>query len=133
VLGRDGRAFKKLVTVFKCGIGGRLGNGRQWMPWIHVDDLRSAIIHAIGADDLSGPVNGTAPEPERNIDFTRKLAARLHRPAVFPVPGFALKLVLGDFAGALLAGQRALPNALLDSGFTFRHPRLESALADLTE
>lgn len=133
VLGRDGRAFKKLVTVFKSGIGGRLGNGRQWMPWIHVDDLRAAIIHSIGADDLSGPVNGTAPEPERNTTFTRKLAASLHRPAVFPVPGFALKLALGDFGGALLAGQRAVPAALLGSGFTFRHPTLEGALADLTK
>jgi len=131
VLGRDGRAFKKLLTVFKFGIGGRLGSGRQWMPWIHIDDLRGSIIHAIESDDLAGAVNGTAPEPERNIDFTRKLAASLHRPAILPVPGFALKLALGDFAGALLAGQRAVPNALLESGFSFKHPTLDSALDDL--
>jgi uncharacterized protein (TIGR01777 family) len=132
VLGREGAAFKKLVTVFKTGIGGRLGSGRQWMPWIHVDDLRASIVHAVVSPGLSGAVNGTAPTPERNADFTRKLATALRRPALLPVPGFALKLVLGDFAGALLAGQRALPAALVAEGFPFRFPTLEAALEDLT-
>ncbi len=131
VLGRDGSAFKKLILVFKSGIGGRLGSGRQWMPWIHVDDLRAAIVHAVLTPSLSGPVNGSAPTPERNRDFTRKLASALHRPALFPVPGFALKLAVGEFGGALLAGQRALPEALLSSGFRFSYPTLESALSDL--
>jgi uncharacterized protein (TIGR01777 family) len=132
VLGRDGAAFKKLLRVFKAGIGGRLGSGRQWMPWIHLHDLQAAIVHAVLSESLAGPINGSAPAPERNMDFTRKLAAALHRPAVFPVPGFALKLVLGGFGGALLEGQRALPAALEADGFTFRFPTLESALADLT-
>jgi len=133
VLGRDGRAFKKLLAVFKCGIGGRLGSGKQWMPWIHIDDLRAAIIHAVESENLSGPVNGTAPAPERNADFTRKLATSLHRLAILPVPGFALKLALGDFGNALLAGQRATPDVLLEDGFHFQFPTLESALDDLID
>jgi uncharacterized protein (TIGR01777 family) len=131
VLGREGSAFKKLITVFKSGIGGRLGSGKQWMPWIHVEDLRAAIVHAATSDTLSGPVNGSAPNPERNADFTKKLAAALHRPALIPAPGFALKIVLGEFGGALLAGQRAIPKALETDGFRFSFPTFESAIADL--
>ncbi len=131
VLGAHGSAFEKLRFVFKLGIGGRLGSGKQWMPWIHLTDLRAAIVHAVFAETLAGPVNATAPNPERNVDFTGKLAASLHRPAIFPAPGFALKLVLGEFGGALLAGQRALPAALEADGFQFRFPTLETALADL--
>ncbi|MEO7098476.1 MAG: TIGR01777 family oxidoreductase [Luteolibacter sp.] len=133
VLGRDGGAFKKLRPVFKLGIGGRLGSGRQWMPWIHLDDLRAAILHGILSESLAGAVNGTAPTPERNCDFTQKLASAVHRPAIFPVPGFALKLMLGEFGGALLAGQRALPAALEVDGFQFKFPTLESALTDLIQ
>lgn len=131
VLGHGGGAFDKLRSIFKLGIGGPLGSGQQWMPWIHLDDLRAAIVHCVFADSLDGPVNGTAPNPERNVDFTRKLANALHRPAFLAVPGFALKLVLGEFASALLEGQRAVPEALLADGFQFRFPTLESALADL--
>lgn len=131
VLGNDGEAFRKLATVFKCGIGGRLGNGRQWMPWIHVADQRAAILHAVLSDSLTGPLNLCAPHPERNSDFTRKFAAAVHRPAIFPVPGFALKLALGGFGGALLEGQRALPEKLIGDGFQFRFPTLGQALGDL--
>lgn len=131
VLGRGGPAFEKLLLVFKAGLGGRLGSGLQWMPWIHIDDLRAALVHAVVSDSLSGAMNGTAPHPERNRDFTRKFAAALRRPALLPVPGFALKLALGGFGGVLLAGQRALPAALEADGFRFRHPTLESALGDL--
>ena len=131
VLGRDGAAFEKLRRVFKAGIGGRLGNGRQWMPWIHVDDLRSAIHHCVMTDSISGPANACAPSPERNRDFTRKFAAAVKRPAVFPVPGFALKLALGGFGAALLEGQRALPAKLLQSGYRFAFPTLDDALAAL--
>lgn len=131
VLGRDGAAFRKLMIVFKSGIGGRLGSGRQWMPWVHLEDLRAAVVHAVMSETLTGPINGTAPTPERNSDFTRKLAAAVHRPAIFPVPGFVLKIVLGGFGGALLAGQKAMPAALEKDGFEFRFPTLESALADL--
>ena len=131
VLGKNGAAFEKLLSVFKLGIGGRLGSGKQWMPWIHLADHRAAILHALLSENLSGPVNATAPQPERNRDFTRKLAAALHRPAILPSPAFALRLILGEFSSALLASQRALPTALEADGFQFRFPTLEQALADL--
>jgi uncharacterized protein len=133
VLGRDGEAFQKLVSVFKWGIGGRLGSGMQWMPWIHVDDLRRTIVHCVRDESVRGAVNAAAPWAERNVDFTAKLAASLHRPALFPVPGFALKLALGGFGGALLAGQRVRPRALEASGFRFEFPTLETTLADLVK
>jgi uncharacterized protein (TIGR01777 family) len=131
VLGPNGSAFEKLRRVFKLGIGGPLGHGKQWMPWIHLADLRAAIVHAVVSETLTGSINGSAPNPERNADLTRKLAAALHRPALLAVPGFALKLVVGGFAEALLAGQRALPAALEADGFRFQFPTLEAALADL--
>ena len=132
VLGKEGGAFRQLKGVFKWGIGGRLGHGRQWMPWIHLDDLRQGIVHAVVSDTLEGAVNGTAPAPERNADFTKKFASAMHRPALLPVPAFALKLVFGEFAGALFDSQRAVPSALVADGFEFRFHRLEDALADLT-
>lgn len=131
VLGKNGAAFKKLHFIFKLGIGGKLGTGRQWMPWIHVEDLRAAIVHAVVSENLQGPVNGAAPTPERNADFTRKLAAALHRPAFLPSPAWMLKLAVGEFSSALLGSQRAVPNALQASGFEFRYPTLETALAEL--
>ena len=131
VLGKGGSAFEKLRFVIRLGIGGRLGSGQQWMPWIHLEDLRAAIVHSVFSEVLQGPVNGTAPNPERNVDLTRTLAAALHRPAIFPAPAFALKLVLGEFGSALLAGQRAIPAALQADGFHFRFPTLEAAVADL--
>lgn len=131
VLGREGDAFRKLVAIFKAGIGGRLGSGRQWMPWIHLADHRAAIVHAVFSESLTGAVNLSAPAAERNRNFTRKLAAALHRPAILPVPGFALRLALDGFGGALLASQHARPAALEADGFKFRFPTLESALADL--
>jgi uncharacterized protein len=132
VLGKGGPAFEKLSTVFKTGIGGKLGTGRQWMPWIHVEDLRGAIVHAVFSKSLDSPINGSAPHPERNADFTRKFAAALHRPALFTVPGFALKIALGEFGGTLLESQRALPATLEADGFAFRFPTLEAALENLT-
>ncbi len=131
VLGREGEAFAKLLRIFKTGLAGRLGNGKQWMPWIHVDDHRAAMVHALRSPNLIGPLNLCAPHPERNAEFTRKFAAAVRRPAVLPVPGFALKLALGGFGGALLESQRALPAALLGDGFEFRFPTLEQALEDL--
>jgi len=131
VLGQGGAAFEKLMTVFKLGIGGKLGSGRQWMPWIHVNDLARGIIYSAETDGIVGPVNGTSPEPVQNADFTQMLATALKRPAFFAVPGFALKLVLGGFGGVLLRGQRAVPKVWLDSKFQFRFPTLRSALAKL--
>ena len=131
VLGLGGEATGKLIRVFKAGIGGRLGSGRQWMPWIHLVDTRAAIIRCLLDSSLAGAVNCSAPAPERNADFTRKLAAALHRPALLPVPALALKLAFGGFGGALLSSQNARPAILEKSGFLFRFPTLDSALADL--
>ena len=132
VLGKGGQAYEKLVTVFKLGIGGRLGDGKQWMPWIHVEDLRRAMIFSLENEEMEGPVNGTAPEPERNVALTEKLAKALNRWVFLPVPGFALRLALGGFGGALLVGQRAVPKKLSAHGFQFRYKTLEEALDDLT-
>lgn len=131
VLGKGGKAFEKLRTVFKAGIGGRLGNGKQWMPWIHVDDLRRAIVFSLNHPELHGAVNGTAPNPETNADLSQKLAKAVGRWVFFPVPGFVLKLAFGGFGGALLEGQRAVPNELLKAGFDFQFSKLEDALEDL--
>jgi uncharacterized protein (TIGR01777 family) len=133
VLGEGGQAFEKLETVFKAGIGGRLGDGEQWMPWIHVRDLRRAMAFCVSEPSMNGAVNGTAPHPERNVDLTRKMAKAVNRWVFLPVPGFALKIVLGGFAEALLVGQRAVPNKLLEAGFEFRFEKLEDALDDLID
>ncbi len=133
VLGRDGPAWKKLSRLFRLGLGGRLSHGRQWMPWIHVDDLRAAFLHAAGDESARGPLNGSAPEPARNSDFTRTLAATVNRPALFPAPAPALRLALGEFASVLLASQRVVPAALEAGGFEFRHPALDGALDDLNK
>ncbi|MEP4078624.1 TIGR01777 family oxidoreductase [Haloferula sp.] len=130
VLGCGGAAWEKMSKAFAFGLGGRLGGGQQWMPWIHVEDLVGGMLHMI-ENDFSGPVNATAPEPERNADFTRKLAKALRRPAIMHAPGWALKLALGGFADALLASQRAMPEVLINSGYQFRFPTLEKALDDL--
>ena len=131
VLGEGGQAFEKLKKVFKAGVGGRLGDGMQWMPWVHVEDLRLAMLHCINTEKINGAVNGTAPEPERNKDLTKKLAKAVNRWVFLPVPGFVLKLVLGGFGEALLGGQKAMPKRLQQSGFKFRYNKLEEALDDL--
>jgi len=131
VLGKGGAAFEKLRRGFLTGLGGRLGSGRQWMPWIHLHDLTGAVVHILETPELYGPVNGCAPHAERNANFTRKLATALNRPAVLPVPAFALKLALGGFGSALLASTHAVPSALERTGYSFRFPRLEEALGDL--
>ncbi|RYD21892.1 MAG: TIGR01777 family protein [Verrucomicrobiaceae bacterium] len=131
VLGKDGAAYRKLSRVVKSGLAGPLGSGKQWMPWIHVADLRSVIVHSLLSEQIRGPLNASAPNPERNRDLIRKMAHALHRPAILPAPAFALKLVLGEFSSALLASQKAVPAALIADGFRFRYPTLEDALRDL--
>ena len=110
-----------------------MGTGRQWMAWIHLEDLRAAIVHAVVSGSLQGAVNATAPDPERNADFASMLGTVLHRPVLLPVPGFALKLALGGFGGALLESQRAVPDVLVEDGFRFKFPDLDGALRDLVE
>jgi len=131
VLGRGASAFRRLKRMFQMGLGGRLGDGGQWMPWIHLDDFASAVGHLVRTDGVCGACNLCAPNPVTNAEFTIKLADALHRPAVLPVPGWVLKVVMGGFGGALLGGQRAVPVVLERSGFVFRFARLEDALADL--
>uniref|UniRef100_UPI0012E12C65 DUF1731 domain-containing protein n=1 Tax=Sandarakinorhabdus oryzae TaxID=2675220 RepID=UPI0012E12C65 len=133
VLDRSGGLLGRLLTPFDYGLGGRLGSGRQWMSWIHRDDLVRLIIHAIGDERLSGPVNAVAPHPVTNAEFTRTLGQLLGRPTLIPVPAPLLTALLGDFAHELLFnGQRVTPAAALASGFHFRHPSLAGALAAIT-
>ncbi len=129
VLGRNGGALRQMMLPFKMGVGGRLGSGRQWMSWIHVDDLIALIEFAIATPALHGPVNATAPHPVTNAEFTRELAAVLHRPAIFPVPAFALKLLFGEMSQVLLGSQRAIPEAAVRAGFEFRYSDAGLALA----
>jgi uncharacterized protein (TIGR01777 family) len=128
VSGRGG-ALGRLIPLFRLGVGGRLGSGRQYWSWIGLHDYVRAVRFLLDRDDLSGPVNVCAPTPVTNAEFTKTLARAVHRPALLAVPGFALRLPFRDFAVDLLAGQRVVPARLLASGFTFDYPDLESALA----
>lgn len=130
VLGSGGRAWEKMHGIFKFGIGGKLGSGAQWMPWIHLVDEINAIIYCL-ENELSGPVNLVAPESVTNKQFTKVIGRVLKRPTILPAPAFMLKLLLGDFAKeGLLASTRALPEKLLQSHFEFRYPEIESALRE---
>ena len=131
VLGRDGGALAQMLPPFKFGLGGRLGSGNQYMSWIHRDDLCRIMIWAAENDQAHGPINGVAPTPVTNREFTRALAKAVARPAILPIPGFLLKLLLGEFATVLLSSQRVLPKALQKNGFRFHYPDISSALANL--
>ena len=128
VLGSGGGALAQMLLPFRLGVGGRLGTGEQWMSWIALDDLISLIEFAIADAALSGPVNAAAPNPVTNAVFTRELAAALHRPAIIPVPAFALKMLFGEMSQILLGGQRVIPQAALRAGFQFRYADLGQAL-----
>jgi uncharacterized protein len=128
VLHPDGVALRRMVPLFRAGLGGPLGSGQQVMSWIHRDDAVSLIRHALATEELSGPVNATAPAPVTNREFAHALARALRRPALLPTPAFALRLALGEMSQAVLTGQRALPVRALDSGFRFAYPTLDSAL-----
>jgi uncharacterized protein (TIGR01777 family) len=131
VLGGGGGMLGPLLPLYKAGLGGPLASGRQWMSWIHADDLAAALAFVLERPDLFGAVNMCAPNPVRNREFARTLGRVLRRPAFFRVPGFALRIALGEFAVALINGQRVLPRRLLDAGFAFRQPELGPALADI--
>lgn len=133
-LHRDGGLLKPQLLPFRLGIAGKLGSGRQWLPWISMADWLSAVVFLLDHGDISGPVNLVGPAPVTNAEFTRELAAALHRPAVMPIPGIALRLALGEFAVEALRSARVLPGVLRRAGFTYRHTDLGSALhAALTE
>ena len=132
VLDPTGGALGKMLPLFRLGFGGKLGSGKQWWSWITLHDVVRAIEFAL-VEDISGPVNLSAPNPVTNQEFTSALARALHRPAVFPAPAFALKAVLGGFSGEVLGSKRVIPQALLDAGFTWDYPHLSDALAALVE
>jgi uncharacterized protein (TIGR01777 family) len=131
VLGAGGGALAKMLTPFKLGGGGPLGNGRQWMPWIHVADLARLYLHAAETESIRGPMNAVAPHPVRNSEFTKALARQLHRPAFMPAPYFGLRLLFGEFAKVLFASQRVIPQVALDTGFVFQYPEIAAALREI--
>ncbi len=133
VLAARGGALPKMTLPIKLMVGGPLGSGRQWLPWIHLSDEAGAIRFLAENDAARGPFNLSAPHPATNRDFTRAAARALHRPAFLPTPGFALHLALGEMAEMLLTGQRAVPARLQELGYAFRFPDLEPALRDLLD
>jgi uncharacterized protein (TIGR01777 family) len=128
VLSTRGGALARQLPLFRLGFGGRLGSGHQWWSWISLDDEAGAIRFLLGADDVHGPVNLVSPQPVTNTAFTAAVASALRRPALLPVPTFALKIALGELASAPLASHRLLPEVLTGAGYHFRHPNLSAAL-----
>jgi uncharacterized protein (TIGR01777 family) len=131
VLSRDGGALARLLPPFRLGLGGPMGSGRQYWPWIHMADEIGALRFLLERDSARGPFNLTAPAPLRNREFSRILGRALRRPSFLPAPAFALRALLGEMASLVLEGQRALPRRLLAEGYAFRFARLEEALRDL--
>jgi uncharacterized protein (TIGR01777 family) len=132
VLDARGGALKRMLPAFRMGAAGRLGSGKQWMAWVHAQDV--AELYRFAAEqNVSGPLNATAPVPVTNSEFTKTLGAALKRPTLFPMPEFALRTIFGEMGSVLTASQRALPKAAQDSGFQFRFPQLSAALADLVK
>lgn len=130
VLDRSGGALEKMLPPFKLGIGGPVAGGRQYLPWIHIDDLVGIYVAAIDHDSWSGPVNASAPEPVTNAQFSKALGRALHRPAFAPVPALAIRALYGDMAEIVTEGQRAIPRRPLELGYAFAHPDLDEALSD---
>lgn len=128
VLGKHGGALRFMAPIFRVALGGALGSGRQWMSWIHVDDVAGLALFGVENAQATGAINACSPEPCRNLDFTRELAAVLHRPALFRVPAFALKLALGGFSHELLDSKRVVPARALELKYPYRFPQLRGAL-----
>jgi len=128
VLGKNGGAMGKMVPAFRLFVGGPLGEGTQWFPWIHLDDLISAMMFILENRDIHGPVNFCAPNPVRNRDLAKAMGHVLNRPAFMPAPGFMIRLVLGEFGTTLLGSQRAIPEKLLSFGFDFEYPDIINAI-----
>ena len=129
VLGKGGGALSKMLLAFKLGLGGRIGHGKQWMSWIHLDDLVGIILYCIEHNNLSGAINGTSPNPVTNQVFTKVLGTMLKRPTIFPMPSIVVKLLMGQMGEELLlVGKRILPKKISDAGYNFLYPKLEDAL-----
>lgn len=133
VLGPDGGALKKMLLPFKLGLGGRLGDGRQWMSWIHRDDLVDLVLRAAENESMSGPYLGTAPKPVTNLEFTKTLGRVLGRWTILPMPRWGARILLGKVTEVLFGSQRCRPQRTLDTGFAFRHTELEPALRDVLQ
>ena len=132
VLSKNGGALKQMLTPFKLGVGGRIGDGRQWMSWIDLQDMVGAIHHILKTDLVQGPINMVAPKPVTNAEFTGTLARVLSRPAIFPVPAFVVKTIFGEMGEALLLGsQRVEPAQLVGSGYPFRFRDLQASLQNI--
>lgn len=128
VLGSQGGALKQMLVPFRLGAGGPLGSGKQWMPWITLQDVVRLFVFAAEQESVHGALNGSAPEPVTNAEFTKALSKVVHRPAVVPVPKFALRLAFGQMADSMLASQRVIPEAAQQAGFQFEHSKIEEAL-----
>lgn len=132
VMSADGGALPKMLPPFRLGLGGRLGDGKQWWTWVSARDVAGAIQHVLSHEGLTGPVNTVAPNPVTNAEFTRILASVLNRPAIFPMPAFAVRLIFGEMGEELFLGsQRVEPAKLLASGYQFQHPELKQALKEI--
>ena len=129
VLDADGGALEKMLPPFKAGLGGPIGSGKQYMPWIHLDDLIGIYLAALDNDAFAGPINAAAPEPVTNKAFAKALGRAVNRPAVAPVPGFTIKLLYGEMSQIVLTGVRMVPGRVAELGYEFAHPDLDEALA----
>jgi uncharacterized protein (TIGR01777 family) len=133
VLHHSGGALRTMLTPFKLGVGGPIGSGNQWMSWIHRDDLVAMILWALENPNVSGPINGVGPSPCRNAEFVKALGHAISRPALLPVPGFALRVLYGEMADVILSSQRVLPDVPASLGFQFQYPELPEALRAAVE
>jgi uncharacterized protein (TIGR01777 family) len=133
ILGKDGGALAKMIPAFKFLVGGPIGSGNQWFPWMHLDDLMAAITFVLSHEEIRGPLNFVAPNPVRNRELAKALGKVLKRPAVMPAPAFMIRLALGEFGKVLLDSQRAVPAKLLKYGFRFQYPDIEEALRAVAE
>ena len=128
ILGPNGGAMAKLVPAFKMFVGGPLGDGNQWFPWLHLDDLMAAILYVLEHPEISGPLNFCAPNPVRNRELARALGEVLNRPAIMPAPAFMIRIAMGEFGDVFLGSQRIVPEKLLNHGFSFRYPEIRDAI-----
>jgi hypothetical protein len=131
VLSPSGGALAKMLPFFRAGVGGPVAGGDQYVPWVHIDDVVSALLFCVEHSEATGAVNVTAPRPVTNTELSKALGHALHRPALLPVPGFALQLLYGEMAEIVTTGQRAVPRRLEELGFSFEHPEVEPALRDV--
>ncbi|MFH1980658.1 MAG: TIGR01777 family oxidoreductase [Pseudomonadota bacterium] len=131
VLSAGGGAMARMMPAFRSGLGGPIGSGKQWFPWIHLTDLIAAIGFLLSRPDAEGPFNFCAPEPVRQGDFARRLGSRLNRPAILPAPAAMMRLILGEFADTLLSSQRVIPERLDEMGFSFQYPDIDTALDEI--